>query len=437
MMNSILGLVGESFGYTVLDKVGIVFAASLVPILDTAIIATLTPLVMATLLHDPLLAWKVPSYIIYSLFLGVAFSLIQGRLEKLGPRHILIPVLFLSSGVFLLSSPELGIKIAGISLTGFGLFLLAISFLPVFTQVRIPPQTLGAIMLLVAPPALVIIDLTLYSTLFVDVFSGTMLELVKTTIYLMIIDSAGPLILYGIVWLALDLETVLSSVKGKINYKRQAFGLALLLIIVAPIALVGGFYMLSPERKVHECIKNFLPGDWSIHEMRMSYVWSPLGVSGTVFITYPTQHIYEDSYWYQAGINLYLIRSAKKIIDLKTGDCDLTLLQEIISLQFLAWLIMQGIRHFEPTVTLYKVGKYQASQTARMYLNLNSTMRTISDFGPRVELKLLCYVFVTNIEEYDLTGMIVLYGVEENFKYIESDLMNFVNNFNWTETYIL
>lgn len=434
-MNSALGLVGESFGYPVLDKVGIVFAASLTSVLDTVAIGTLTPLAMATLLRDPLFAWKVPSYVVYSSFLGIAFSLIQGRLEKLGPRHILIPVLFLSSGAFLILSPELGIKLAGVSLIGFGSFLFIASILPAFTRIRIPPQTLGVIMLLVAPPALVLIDFTIYSALFVNVFSGDMLELARTTMYLMMADSIGPLILYGIVWLTLDLDTVLSTTRGKINHRKQVLGLTLLLMIVAPVVLVGGSYMLSPEKKVYECIRHSLPGDWSVYEMRMSYVWSPLGITGAVFVTYPVQHIYRGNPWYQSGINIYIIRGERTIVDFKTGAFDRFLLEKTVSLQFLAWLRQQGVWNFEPMVLyLYVLGEYQASQTKRTYLGLNSTIRTVADFAPNEEIDLRCYIFITNIAEYDLTGIIALYGTEDHFKEIEGALMSFVDNFNWIET---
>ncbi len=429
LINSSLGLIGESFGYAVLDKVGIVFAAGLLSIFDTTMIGMLTPLAMATLLGDPLLAWKVPSYIIYSLFLAIAFSLLQGKLRRLGPTQAFISTLFISSGIFLLLSESIGIRIAGISLVGLGFFLLIGYIMPTLLRIEISSQTLGVIMLLVAPSALVLIDLTIYSALFVNVFSGDIFDLVKSTMYLMMIDSVGPLILYGILWLTLDLGTILSSIKGKINIRRQTLGLFLLLIVIAPVLLFGGFYMLSPERKIYERIKNSLPvGDWGVYEMRMSYVWSPLGATGTAFITYPTQHIDRNSPWFQAGINIYLVRG-KKIVDFRTGWYDLLLLQKIVSLQFLAWLRLQGVGNVEPTMLhIYVLGEYHTNRT---YLMLNATLRTVTDVPPHVGIVLQCCIFITNVEELDLTGIIVLYGIDYNFKALENQLMGFVDRFDW------
>ena len=429
LINASLGLIGESFGYTVLDKIGIVFAAGLLSVLDTAIIGILTPLTLATLLGDPLLAWKVPSYAVYSLFLAIALSLLQKKLRRHGPTQLFISTLFMSTGVFLLLSPSVGIRIGGISLIGLGFFLLITYLMPTLLRIEISPQTLGMIMLLVAPSALVLIDLTIYSALFINVFSGDLFDIVKSTIYLMMIDSAGPLILYGILWLTFDLSTILSSTKGKINIKRQTLGLFLLLIVIAPVMLVGGFYMLSPERRIQERITYSLPlGDWSVYEMRMSYIWSPLGVTGTAFVTYPTQHIDKNSPWFQAGINLCLVRG-KKVVDMRTGWLDMLLLQKIVALQFLAWLRLQGIENAVPTIQhMYVLGTYRTNRT---YLMLNASLKTVTDIPPHIGITLKCQIFVTNIEELDRTGIIILYGIDYNYATIQQELIGFVDRFDW------
>ena len=187
--------------------------------------------------------------------------------------------------------------------------------------------------------------------------------------------------------------------------------------------------MLSPERRIQEHITYSLPpGDWSVYEMRMSYIWSPLGVTGTAFVAYPTQHIDRNSSWFQAGINLYLVRG-KRIADLRTGWLDILLLQKIVALQFLAWLRLQGIGNAVPKIQhMYILGTYRTNRT---YLMLNASLKTVTDISPHIGITLKCQIFVTNIEELDRTGIIILYGIDYNYATIQQELIGFVDRFDW------
>lgn len=429
LINSALGFVGEYFGYPVLDKIGIVFAAVLLSFVEVLVISTLTPLTLSILLADPLVAWKTPSYIIYGLFLYIAFGLLTGKLKGQLPATLFMSTLFLGAGLFLVLTRNLMALLAGLSLIGFGLLLMTTYLKILGIHLELSPKLVGLIALVLAPFLLVSMDLALFSVMFVDVFSPTWFDVVKPTLAILIIDSLGPLILLGILWLALDLSTVLKEINGKIRVKRRIIGLLLLILLVSPVLLAGGYQLLSNENTIKRNITGVLPQDkWFVSSMRMAYIWGPLGASGVTFIGHHIEHTDPNSEWYQAGVNFYLVKS-KKLVDMNKREVDFFYIEKLIALEFIAWLRLQQAPAEEPSINIVKaVNLITLNMT---YLMFNLTISTVSDVEPHEEITLGASCLVSYVEELGSTVMILVYGEVNNYQIIGQDIFEKLKNFAW------
>ena len=430
MLNTLLGIVGEYFGYTVLDKVGIVFIAGLCDIYTTLAVAALTPASLSIVFRDPLIAWKIPSYIIYAMFIYIAFNSILNRLEKPAFYQLFIAALFVATGLILIISGYSVSILTGISVMGFGLLLFLTYFAPFMFKYRIPMRLVGIIAILLAPFLLVMMDITLYSLMVTNILAPEWMEAFRRTLVVLIIDSAGPLILFGIIWLALDIQTIQEATKGKISDKRRFIGLLFLFLILFPVPTYLAARTMGVERKVRGQIESVLSPDWSINEMRMSYIWSPMGASGITFITFPSaDHYSTESTWYQAGINFYLIQG-KDIVDLDKGKVDNTTLMRLIILQFIAWLKPQKIEAKNINIiTMNITGNVVLNETEYVYISMK--MASYTDMAPtrRIILQVDCYV--TYITELSRTGMILAYCPDTKYTDLKGEFNNILNNYRW------
>ena len=433
LINTMLGIVGEYFGYTVLDKVGIVFIAGLCDIYTTLAVAILTPAALSLVFRDPLIAWKIPSYIIYALFIYIAIGGIMGRLKKPALYQLFIASLFIITGVILLMSGYILFVMTGLSVMSFGVLLCLMYFAPYIFRFRVPMRFIGAIAIALAPFLLVMMDITVYSFMVTNILAEQWIEAFRRTLTLLIIDSAGPLVLFGIIWLALDLQTILRETQGKISDKRRFIGLILLLLVLFPIPTYIAARTMGIERGVRERIEMALPttSEWSINEMRMSYIWSPIGASGVVFITYPaTGHYEPDNVWYQAGINFYLIQG-KEIVDVDRGYLDNLTLQRLIVLQFIAWLKPQKVRaeDIEIIAIIGMEGPVIINNTK--YINITMRMHSYTDMTPTKDIVLQLNCYVTYIRELSRVGVIICYGEASNFSKLSPEFIHILESFTW------
>ncbi len=431
LINTLLGIIGEYFGYTVLDKVGIVFMAGLCDIYTTFIVAILTPASLSLVFRDPLIAWKIPSYVIYALFLHIAFSSLMGELKRPALYQLFIASLFIVTGIILIISGYIIFIMMGLSVMSFGVLLCLMYFAPFIFKYRLSMRFVGFVAIILAPFLLVMMDITLYSIMITNILSQQWFEAFRRTLALLIIDSAGPLLLFGIIWLALDLQTILRETKGKISDKRRFIGLALLLVILLPVPTYIATRTMGIERRVRERIEAALPEEWSINGMRMSYIWSPIGASGVVFVTYPsTGHYEKGSIWYQAGINFYLIQG-KDIVDVDKGYIDNITLRRLIILQFVAWLRPQKVRgeDIEIIATINTTGPIKLNNT--QYIKVTMRMDSYTDMSPTEKITLQLDCFVTYIRELSRTGVIICYGEVSNFSQLQTEFKEILETFTW------
>lgn len=431
ILNSMMGLVGEFFGYTVLDKVGIVFIAALSDIFTTLIVAVFTPIALSVIFRDPLMIWKVPGYIAYGLFLHIAFGNLLGKFKKPVFSQIILSGLFIFTGGILLTSGYMLFVMVGISVLGFGLFLLATYLLPFLTKYKIPMGLIGIIAILSAPFLLVMMDLSIYSFMVTNILRPEWLEVLKITLAILIVDSLGPLILFGIIWLALDLPTVIREVRGKINDKRRILGLLMLLTVLFPITTYAGVQLLRTDSNLRTKIEQSIPRNWTISEMRMSYIWAPMGASGVVFVSFPmTEHYESNSSWYQAGMNFYLIQG-RDIVNLDKKYLDKQTLFRLIILQFVVWLRSQGCQKEPKIVSIVNDTSIVVINDIR-YAVLVLKMKSYADTGNYEEIYLELHCYVTYIREISRTGVILVYGIDANIGKLEEHFMNVIGNFSWT-----
>ncbi|MEX0568277.1 MAG: hypothetical protein Q6363_003840 [Candidatus Njordarchaeota archaeon] len=430
VINSMMGLVGEYFGYTVLDKVGIVFVAALSDMFTTLTVAAFTPVALSVIFRDPLLIWKVPGYIAYGLFLHIAFGNVFGKFEKPVFSQMFLSGLFIFTGGVLLASGYMLFVMVGISVLGFGLFLLATYFMPFLIKYRVSMRLIGIIAILSAPFLLVMMDLSIYSFMVINVLRPEWLEVLKVTLVILIVDSLGPLILFMIIWLALDLPTILREVKGKINDKRRMLGLIMLLIILFPITTYAGVQLLRTDSNLKNRIGESLPSDWTLSEMRMSYIWAPIGASGVTFVAFPMSgHYKSGDSWYQAGMNFYLVQGID-IVDLDKKYLDKQTLFRLIILQFTVWLRSQGCSREPKIISVVNDTEIVTVNNTR-YAMLVLKMKSYADAGNHEEIYLEIRCYVTYIREISRTGVILAYGIDTYIGDIGETLLDIIENFSW------
>ena len=188
ILNATLGIVGEYFGYMVLDKIGIVFVAALCDLFTTLLVSIFTPAILAVIFRDPLITWKIPFYIVYALFLYTAIGSVTGKFKKPGVSQLMLSILFIVTGVTLMVSGYFIFIFVGVSVLGFGLLLFITYMVPFMFKYRLPTRFVGAISLTLAPFFLVMMDLSLYSTMVYNLFSPEWIGIIKTTVILLAID---------------------------------------------------------------------------------------------------------------------------------------------------------------------------------------------------------------------------------------------------------
>jgi len=426
ILNAALGIVGEYFGYMVLDKIGIVFVASLCDLFTTMLVAVLTPAILTVIFRDPLIAWKIPFYIMYALFLYTAIGSVRGKFKKPGVYQLMLAILFIVTGATLLVSGYFIFIFVGISVLGFGLLLFITYLVPFMFKYRFPIRLVGIISILLAPFFLVMMDLAVYSTMIYNIFSPDWIGIIRTTVLLLAIDSAGPLVLLGIIWLALDIPTLLRETHGKISQRRRAMGLLLLLLILFPVPVYVATRTANIESQIRSNITMALPDDWAVHTARMSYIWSPLGATGVVFVAFPPEsYMDEGSEWYRGGINFYVIRG--KDILKPDGSVDEVMLKSLIILQFVAWYRSQK----EPLrsiviKSLNITGKETLGNTS--YTKVCMLM-DIYMGEEKISIQLICYI--TRIRELSNTGAIICYTKKENFEKLKDYFPEELQDFKW------
>ena len=268
----------------------------------------------------------------------------------------------------------------------------------------------------------------MYSVMIYNILGPEWISVIKTTVVLLAVDSVGPLLLFGVVWLALDIQTVLRETKGKINEKRRFVGLILLLLVLFPVPTYVGARTLGIERGVEGKIRSALPTDWSIQKVRMSYIWSPIGASGVVFVTYPTEsYTKKDSDWYLAGINFYVIQG-KKIVDVEKGWINNISAVYMIILQFTTWLKTQKIAVTQIKIISFNTtGRETINNT--LYIKLDMLLSIHTKEGEDIALRVYC--FATTVKEISRDVAIICYAKSENFEKIEEDFYAILSSFSW------
>ena len=293
---------------------------------------------------------------------------------------------------------------------------------------RLPARLVGITSLMLAPFFLVMMDLTLYSTMIYNLFAPEWISMIKTTIILLAIDSAGPLILLGIIWLALDVPTLLRETRGKISQKRRAMGLLLLLLILIPVPIYVGARTANIESQIRDNITTILPDDWSVHTVRMSYIWSPLGASGVAFITFPSEsYLEEESVWHRGGINFYVIKG-KNIIKPDETSVDKETLKSLIILQFVAWYKSQKEPIQSVVIRSLNISGKETLGNAS-YVKVSILMKVNMKGAKTITITATCYV--SQIRELSNTGVIICYAKQENFEELQDDFIDILANFKW------
>lgn len=235
------------------------------------------------------------------------------------------------------------------------------------------------------------------------------------TFVLQSIDGFLSFLLGVLILVSLGLKDLKKKQNLTIKYE------ALVIIILMLLSTTAGYMSYSSEKALVPYLPK--PEGWVFVNVRMDFVWAPMGVRGSNNYYYPEGRFNASDPGYQVWFGIYWIQG-------KYGIYGNTYKQdEIFAFSIFdqdAWLSLYGLK--TPKTTVHNItGVAWGTFKGYTALFMNGSYNSQSDVPPYEDVVLIGFFIVFYMEKYDRTVIIYACAVDKYYSTMEPILWDLAN----------